>query len=178
MRTTPFPLTLLYDGACAVCALEMDHLRERSRDGKLVFIDISQAGFDAADHGLQYADLDAEIHGIQPDGTVLKGIGVLRLAYQAAGMGWVLSFTGWPLLRPCFDVGYRLFARHRQRISGTLAPLIHGVRGWRAEQRARRVAQRMQACHDGQCDVGGTPAAAQPGARPVASTSNGQGEPS
>lgn len=178
MRTTPFPLTLLYDGACAVCALEMDHLRERSRDGGLVFIDISQAGFNAADHGLRYADLDAEIHGIQPDGTVLKGIEVLRLAYQAAGMGWVLSFTGWPLLRPCFDVGYRLFARHRQRISRTFAPLINGVRGWRADRRAHRVVQRMQACHGGQCDVGGTSPLAHPTAQQGASVSSRQGEPS
>ena len=32
-----YPLTLLYDGACPVCSLEMEHLRARNANGKLAF---------------------------------------------------------------------------------------------------------------------------------------------
>ena len=36
-----FPLTLLYDGACPVCNLEMDNLKARNTAGLLKFVDIS-----------------------------------------------------------------------------------------------------------------------------------------
>ena len=146
-----YPLTLLYDAQCPVCSLEMDHLRERCVDGRLLFVDIAESGFDAARYGLTHAAVDAEIHGIRPDGSVLKGVEVLRLAYAAAGLGWVMRPTGWAPLRPAFDAGYRLFARHRRRISAVAAPVIDAVRA----QRARRVAKAMQACQAGACDVAG-----------------------
>ncbi len=142
-----YPLTLLYDAACPVCSLEMDHLRERNRDALLVFIDISAPHFDPTPYGVTLAAMNAEIHGVLPDGSMLRGVQVLRLAYAAVGLGWVLSPTGWAPLRPLFDVGYRVFARHRQAISRVSGPLIQAVR-------ARRMAKRMQACNSGVCEAG------------------------
>jgi len=147
--TATYPLALLYDAQCPVCSLEMDHLRERCRDGRLQFVDISRPGFDAARFGLTFEAVDAEIHGIRPDGSVLKGVEVLRLAYAAAGLGWVMRPTGWAPLRPLFDIGYRVFARHRRRISIAAAPLIDAVRA----QRARRMARAMHDCGAGACNV-------------------------
>ena len=144
-----YPLTLLYDAQCPVCALEMDHLRERSSDGRLLFVDIAQPGFDAARYGLRFDAVDAEIHAIRPDGSVIVGVEVLRLAYAAAGLGWVMRPTGWAPLRPAFDQAYRLFARHRRRISAAAAPLIDAIRA----QRARRVAAAMRECSAGACST-------------------------
>ena len=145
-----YPLTLLYDAQCPVCSLEMDHLRARCPDGRLLFEDISQPGFDAARFGLTFEAVDAEIHAIRPDGSVLKGVEVLRLAYAAAGLGWVMHPTGWAPLRPLFDLGYRLFARHRRRISVAAAPLIDAIRA----QRARRMTEAMRECRTGVCRTG------------------------
>jgi predicted DCC family thiol-disulfide oxidoreductase YuxK len=150
MKNPNFPLTLLYDAACPVCALEMDHLRERCADDSLRFVDIAAPGFDARRHGLTLAALNAEIHGVRPDGTVLRGVAVLRLAYEAAGLGWVLRATAWPGLRPVADLAYRVFARHRQRISRAVAPLIGALRA----HRARQSHERMQRCAAGACEVG------------------------
>ena len=147
--TASYPLTLLYDGTCPVCSLEMDHLRARDLAGRLVFVDIAQPGFDPARYGASLAAMDAEIHGVLPDGSLLRGVGVLRLAYAAVGLGWVLRPTGWGPLRPLADAGYRVFARHRRTISRLAAPLIDGVRA----ARARRTAERMQACASGACDI-------------------------
>ena len=144
-----YPLTLLYDAQCKVCSLEMDHLRERCRDGRLRFVDISQPDFDATPYGETLAAMDAQIHGIRPDGSVIRGVEVLRLAYAAAGLGWVMRPTGWAPLRPLFDAGYRVFARHRRRISAAAAPLIDAIRA----RRARRMAHAMRACHGGACCV-------------------------
>lgn len=145
MNTT-YPLTLLYDGDCAVCALEMEHLRERCSDGRLVFVDIAAPGFDAADHGATLAELEAEIHARAADGRVLRGMGALRAAYAAAGLGAVLAPSAWPLLRPWADAGYALFARHRRRISRAARPLIDTLLAW-------RMARRQRACRAGRCDI-------------------------
>ena len=146
-RPADYPLTLFYDASCPVCALEMDHLRERDHRGRLVFVDIAAPGFDAAAHGTTLAAMNAEIHAQRPDGSMLRGVEVLRLAYDAVGLGWVVQASGWPLLQPLADVGYRLFARHRLAISRAAAPLIHALR----EQRARQTLQRMKACSAGAC---------------------------
>ena len=142
-----YPLTLFYDAACPVCALEMDHLRERCRDGRLRFVDIAQPGFDPAPCGVTLAAMNAEIHGLCADGTMRRGVEVLRLAYAGAGIGWVLRPTGWAPLRPLFDAGYRVFARHRHSISRAAAPLTDTIRGLRA----RRVVARMHECAGGAC---------------------------
>jgi predicted DCC family thiol-disulfide oxidoreductase YuxK len=144
MKSQPYPLTLFYDAACPVCALEMDELRVRDRAGRLVFVDIGAPGFDASRYGATWAQMDAQIHALRPDGSLVRGVEVLRLAYAAVGLGWVLRPTGWAPLRPLFDAGYRVFARHRRTISRVAEPLI-------ARVRARRVATRMQACAGGQC---------------------------
>ena len=151
-----YPLTLLYDAVCPVCSLEMDHLWERNSAGHLVFIDITAPGFDAAAYGTTLAELQAQIHGVLPDGSHLIGLAALREAYAAVGLGWVLKPTAWGLLAPLADAGYRVFARHRQSISRTAAPLIAAVRA----VRARRVVKAMAQCQGGTCAAGLSPAPA------------------
>ena len=142
-----YPLTIFYDASCPVCALEMDHLHAWDIDGRLVLVDMSAPGFDATPFGLTLAELDAAIHALRPDGSVVRGMAVLRLAYAAAGLGWVLRPSSAAPLRPLFDAGYRLFARHRKPISRALAPVIVALR----ERRARRALAGMNACAAGAC---------------------------
>lgn len=144
-----YPLTLLYDAACPVCALEMDHLRARNDAGRLAFVDISAPGFDPTPYGATLAQMDAEIHALAADGRLMKGVQVLRLAYEAVGLGWVMRPVGWGPLRGVSDVAYRLFARHRRTVSRVAAPLIDGVRALRARQMARR----MRRCAGGACTM-------------------------
>lgn len=150
-----YPLTLFYDAACPVCALEMDHLRSRDAQGRLVFVDIAGPGFNAATYGLRREALDAVIHAVRADGTVMQGMPVLRAAYAAVGLGWILRATGCAPLRPLADAGYAFFARHRQAISRGAAPLIHALR----THRARMLAARMTRCgEEGGCHVPSVPA--------------------
>ncbi|MET0334943.1 MAG: DUF393 domain-containing protein [Rhizobacter sp.] len=147
--TGTYPLTLLYDAACPVCALEMDHLRERNQAGRLAFIDISVPGFDPTPYGATLAEMNAEIHGLRADGELMRGVQVLRLAYEAVGLGWVMRPVGWGPLRGVLEAAYRVFARHRQPISRAAAPLIGFIRA----RRARQMAARMQACAGGACEI-------------------------
>lgn len=132
-----FPLTVFYDAECPVCALEMESLRRRDRCDRLRLVDMSAAGFDARTYGLAHDDLDAVIHALRPDGTVLRGMEVLRSAYAAAGLGWLLQATRWPLLKPAFDAVYRAFARRRHAISRALAPFVPAARASSSRREGR-----------------------------------------
>ena len=131
-----YPLTIFYDASCPVCALEMDQLGARDTAGRLVLVDMSAPGFDAGCHGLSHAELDAAIHAVRPDGSIVRGMAVLRLAYAAAGLGWLLRPSGMGPLRPAFDAAYRVFARHRKSISRVLGPAIETVRRRRTTENA------------------------------------------
>ena len=104
---------LLYDGQCPFCRLEVRWLQRWNRHGYLVFEDISTPEFDAARYGLTGEDVMGVMHGVFPDGRVVRKVEVFRQAYRAVGLGWLLRPTTWPVLRWFFEVLYALFARHR-----------------------------------------------------------------
>jgi predicted DCC family thiol-disulfide oxidoreductase YuxK len=144
-----YPLTILFDGQCPACRFEAESLAARDRDHLLRFIDISAAGFDPQVHGLGLDALNAEIHAIRPDGSIVKGVEVLKLAYEAVGGGWLFRAAEWPRIRPLYERGYALFARHRQPISRALSPLLQIL----SARQARQAAQRMRSCAQGHCDI-------------------------
>ena len=146
MNTTNYPLTLLYDGNCPVCNLEMDNLWERNHAGLLRFVDITTPGFDPAPYKASIAEMNALIHAQRPDGSLVIGVEVFRLAYSAVGLGSYTRFTGWPVFKPLIDLTYALFARNRYAASRIAMPLIT----WIA---ARRALKRSKACAEGRCDL-------------------------
>jgi predicted DCC family thiol-disulfide oxidoreductase YuxK len=146
MNTGTYPLTLLYDGACPVCNLEMDNLKARNAQGLLRFVNITTPGFDAAPYRASIAEMNALIHAQRADGALVIGVEVFRLAYGAVGLGRVTAFTRWPLLKPVVDAAYALFARHRYFVSRFATPLIL----WLA---ARRATRNIQACKTGECPI-------------------------
>lgn len=112
-------LTLLIDEACPLCRHEAKWLRKLDRGrGRLAFEDISAAAFEPQQYGLKHEEVMGQIHGILPDGRVVRGLEVFRRAYAALGLGWLLAPTSWPILRPIADAGYRWFARNRLRLTG------------------------------------------------------------
>ncbi|NJM44641.1 MAG: DUF393 domain-containing protein [Brachymonas sp.] len=145
-NTNTYPLTLLYDGACPVCMLEMDNLKARNHEGLLRFIDISVPGFDAEPYGASLTAMNALIHAQRPDGSLVIGVEVFRLAYGAVGLGRFTHFTAWPVLKPLVDFAYLIFARNRMLASRIAMPFIT----WLA---ARRAMRRSQACQTDACDL-------------------------
>jgi predicted DCC family thiol-disulfide oxidoreductase YuxK len=80
--------------------------------------DISAPAFDAARYGLDPADLEARLHGVLPDGSIVEGVEVLARAYEAVGWGWLVAPARWPGLRWLLDRAYLWFARNRLRLTG------------------------------------------------------------
>ena len=113
-------LKLLFDGACPICRREMQWLKRRDRNDKIVLEDISQPGFSPARYGLTTAEVTARLCGILPDGRVVRGVEAIRRAYQIVGLGWLVAPAGWPLVGGLADRLYRLFAHHRLRLGRLL----------------------------------------------------------
>lgn len=110
-------IKLFVDGDCPVCKHEMRWLRRLDKGrGRIIFEDISDPSFDAAKFGLDNEQVIQRMHGILPDGQVVEGMTAFRAAYAALGFGWLLAPTGWPVLRPIFDVCYKIFARIRPKL--------------------------------------------------------------
>ena len=113
---TPWDFKLLYDGECPLCMREVRWLQKKNRKGRLAFEDVSAPGFDAGRYGASREELLGVIHGVLPNGQIVRRVEVFRQAYRAVGMGWLIAPTGWPALRWFFDGLYAVFARHRIRI--------------------------------------------------------------
>jgi len=112
----PWRFKLLYDGECPFCRLEARWLQRWNRHGYLAFEDITTPAFDPTRYGLTQEAVMGIIHGVFPDGRIVRKVEVFRQAYRVLGLGWLLAPTGWPGLRWVFDGLYALFARNRVAI--------------------------------------------------------------
>jgi predicted DCC family thiol-disulfide oxidoreductase YuxK len=107
------PFRLLYDGDCPICRREVAWLKRRDNIGSLVCEDISALGFDPIRYGLTREEVDRELHGIQSDGTVVRGMEAVREAYRSVGLGLLVAPTRLPGVRFVTDQLYRWFACNR-----------------------------------------------------------------
>jgi predicted DCC family thiol-disulfide oxidoreductase YuxK len=107
---------LLYDGQCPFCRREAHWLSRRDRQGRLALEDISAPGFDPAPYGVTQAEVMGVMHGIFPDGRIVRKVAAFREAYRVVGLGWLLAPTGWPGVRWIADRFYEWFAKHRVAI--------------------------------------------------------------
>ena len=107
---------ILYDGECPFCKLEINWLHRKDKFKKLEIVDIAAPEFDPAKYGSTIEVLMGTIHGVLPDGRMVTGMEAFRHAYRAAGVGWIMAPTGWPILKPLFDRFYRIFAANRVKI--------------------------------------------------------------
>ncbi len=106
-------LKLLYDGECPFCRREAQWLKRRDRHGRLVLEDISALGFDPSRYGLTRQEVIDVLHGVLPDGHIVRGVEALRQAYQAIGLGWLVAPTRLPVVGWVLDRMYGAFARNR-----------------------------------------------------------------
>jgi predicted DCC family thiol-disulfide oxidoreductase YuxK len=121
-------IRVLFDGECPLCSREVRFLARRDRGrGRIAFQDLADPAFDPRVHGLDRARAMARIHGVLPGGQVVEGVEVFRRAYAAVGLGWLLAWTRWPILRGLADAAYRVFARNRLRWTGRTAGCQNGA---------------------------------------------------
>lgn len=109
-------IKMLYDGLCPLCKREVRAITRHDRHNAIEPVDITADSFHARSLGLTTAAVHARMHAILPDGRVVTGMEAFRQIYAAIGMGWLWKWTGWPILRPIFDLLYAGFAKVRPRL--------------------------------------------------------------
>jgi predicted DCC family thiol-disulfide oxidoreductase YuxK len=117
---------LLYDGQCPFCRREIEWLKRRDRNGRLIAEDISTPEFHADTYGLTQVAVEKVIHGVLPDGRIVRRVEALREAYRAVGLGWLSAPTAWPVVRWFADMAYEVFARNRVGLGNLLGRRCHG----------------------------------------------------
>lgn len=93
-------------------------LRRWDREGRVQFTDISAADFNPAAVGLSHEELMAEIHARLRDGEIIRGVEAFRRLYAAVGLRRLVSVSRWPGVSQLLEIGYRIFARNRLRLTG------------------------------------------------------------
>ena len=132
-------IKLLYDGECPLCLREVNFLQKRDAGRGLVqFVDIADENYQPEHQGgVDFETAMGRIHGVLPDGTVVKDIEVFRRVYEALGMGWVYAVTKLPIVGAIADWIYGLWADRRLALTGR--PNLKTI-----------VAEKQQRCSD-QC---------------------------
>ncbi|PSF39414.1 thiol-disulfide oxidoreductase [Aphanothece hegewaldii CCALA 016] len=113
-------IKLLYDGECPLCLREVRFLNQRDAGrGLVAFVDIADDNYSPdANGGIDYETAMGRIHGILPDGTVVKNVEVFRRVYEVLGMGWVYALTKIPIIGGLADVIYGIWADLRLLLTG------------------------------------------------------------
>jgi predicted DCC family thiol-disulfide oxidoreductase YuxK len=109
---------VFYDGDCPLCLREINLLKWLDRRKLVRFTDISAPEFSAQDYGKTADAFMSEIHGRLPDGQWIIGVEVFRRLYSAVGFKSFVWITRLPLISHGLDLGYRVFAKNRLRLTG------------------------------------------------------------
>lgn len=113
-----FPIRIYYDGACSVCATEIERYGRRDRAGRLELVDISDPAFDPAPLGFTLADFMYQMHVIDRAGRVYRGVEAFWAIWQAFPSSTFLGLLGALLMLPGVNgaarLCYRGFARIRK----------------------------------------------------------------
>jgi len=130
-----YPLQIFYDGSCSVCAAEMEIYRRKEHAGRLQFVDISAAEFDAGPYGITLEAFMYEMHAIDREKRVYRGVDAFRAIWQAFPTSTRYGLLGALVALP----GVHLLAR---------------LAYWSFARARRFLPKTRQACRDGTCGLG------------------------
>jgi len=121
MPTKPqFPIQVFYDGACSVCASEIEHYLRQDHRGRLLAVDISAPGFDPEPHQIALHEFMYELHVIDRVGGVYRGVEAFWAIWQALPSSTVYGIMGsvinLPVVNPVARLLYKGFARIRPHL--------------------------------------------------------------
>jgi predicted DCC family thiol-disulfide oxidoreductase YuxK len=117
MKRPRFPITIFYDGACIVCATEIEHYRKKDLFHRLILVDISDAEFDPAAHDKSRQDFMSQLHVLDAEGNYYLAVDAF-LAIWSALPGRLYRFLAFTVTLPGVHLlakgGYRFFAKNRK----------------------------------------------------------------
>ncbi len=113
-------IKLLYDGECPLCLREVNFLLKKDAGRGLVdFVNISEENYNPQENGgVDYETAMGRIHGVLPNGEVIKNVEVFRRVYETLGMGWIYALTKIPVIGFIANWIYGIWADLRLKVTG------------------------------------------------------------
>ncbi|MBL8631799.1 MAG: DUF393 domain-containing protein [Myxococcales bacterium] len=107
-------VTVYFDGACHLCSREIEHYRQKDREGKLRFVDISLSEFSAETEGLDPVRVQQVMHVRLPDGVLVTGVDAFVEIWKVLpGFAGLAKMAKLPGIHLGLRVGYQGFAAIR-----------------------------------------------------------------
>ena len=113
-----YDVEVFYDGDCPLCTREIGMLRRWDRKQKIRFTNIADPEFRPESIGKTFDELMSQIYGRLPTGQLITGMEVFRRLYSAVGFGPLVAMTRLPIVSQVCDLGYKLFAKNRLKLTG------------------------------------------------------------
>ena len=110
-------LTIYYDGHCPLCMIEMKSLKKHDSKNAINLIDLHSDNFSEDHPHINKTDAIGILHGQLNNGELLLGLDVSCKAWLIVGKHKWMAILRWPIIKSIADMFYRLFARHRSKIS-------------------------------------------------------------
>ena len=108
MQRPKFPVHVFFDGSCSVCAAKIEYYLHRNRDGRLAAVDVSRPDFDPKQFGISQADFMQQLHVIDSQGRVFRGVEAFWAIWQAFPASNLYGFLGTLIMLPGFNAVARL----------------------------------------------------------------------
>lgn len=113
-------LSVFYDGACPLCAREIDHYRKKDKAGAIEYVDISLVGFDAKKWNLDSKKIRKHLHVLDhQSGKIYTGVDSFIAIWKVIPGFYGFAKTAelkW--VKPVLKVGYAVFAEIRPYLPG------------------------------------------------------------
>lgn len=108
-----YPLQIFYDGACKMCAGQMEKFQKKDVHKRLIFMDISEPGFEAKKFGLDGELLLKYIYAKDASGRIVRGIDAFIWMWRAVDNNLPAFLVGLPGIKQLGKVVYRIISRSR-----------------------------------------------------------------
>ena len=127
-----YTVEVFFDGDCPLCIREIKLLQWLDRQDRILFTDISADDFNAYEFGKTPGEFMDQIQGRLPEQEGrprqwIVGVEVFRRLYAAVGFGWLVWPTRLPGISHMLEFCYRVFAKHRLRLTGRCTSQTCGV---------------------------------------------------
>lgn len=115
-------MIIFYDAHCPLCNTEMQHLKKADKHQQLVLEDLNATDFNARFPNINKEKAMNLLHAQTASGQIIYGLDVTYQAWKTVGKHRWLVILRLPVISFFADIGYTLFAKHRQAISKLLMP--------------------------------------------------------
>jgi len=113
MEKPTYPLQIFFDGACRLCTAQMIRFRERDKQRRLVFIDISSPEFKPEDFDLDPDLVQKYMYARDAHGRLARGLDAFIWIWQALDYGFLPWVAGLPGIKPVGKFFYRVISNRR-----------------------------------------------------------------